>query len=105
MGVRGKMVDQLIVRTEQSLTHLTEERTSFVLVSLHVLHKIFVPVAVEAAGLALERTLMNNSCDVLEDKVLSCWMSKRAMVVEVRDEMLPHLPGQHSCFTAGAVSQ
>ena len=105
MGVRGKMVDQLIVRIKQSLAHLTEERTSLVLVLLHMLHKILVPVAVEAASLALERTLMNNSCDVLEDKVLSCWMSKRAMVVEVRDEMLPHLPGQHSCFTAGAVSQ
>ena len=105
MGVRGKMVDQLIVRTKQSLTHLAEERTSFVLVLLHMLHKILVPVAVEAASLALERTLMDNSCDVLEDKLLSCRMSKRAVVVEVRDEMLPHLPGQHSCFTAGAVSQ
>ena len=105
MGITGKMVDQLVVRIKQSLTHLAEERTSLVLVLLHMLHKILVPVAVEAASLALERTLMNNSCDVLEDKVLSCWMSKRAMVVEVRDEMLPHLPGQHSCFTAGAVSQ
>ena len=105
MGVRGKMVDQLIVRTEQSLTHLTDERASFVLVLLHMLHKILVPVAVEAAGLALERTLMNNSCDVLEDQVLSCRMSKGSVVVEVGDEMLPHLPGQHSCFTAGAVSQ
>ena len=105
MGVRGKMVDQLVVGIEQSLAHLAEERTSFVLVLLHMLHKILVPVAVEAASLALERTLMNNSCDVLEDKVFSCRVSKGAMIVEVRDEMLPHLPGQHSCFTAGAVSQ
>ena len=99
------MVDQLVVRIKQSLTHLTEERTSFVLVLLYMLHKVLVPVAVEAAGLALERTLMDNSCDVLEDKVLSCRVSKGAMVVEVGDKMLPHLPGQHSCFTAGAVSQ
>ena len=105
MGITGKMVDQLVVRIKQSLTHLAEEGTSFVLVLLHVLHKILVPVAVEAAGLALERTLMNNSCDVLEDKVLSCRVSKGAMIVEVGDEMLPHLPGQHPCFTAGAVSQ
>ena len=90
---------------KQSLAHLAEERTSFVLVLLHMLHKILVPVAVEAAGLALERTLMNNSCDVLEDKVFSCRVSKGAMVVKVGDEVLPHLPGQHSCFTAGAVSQ
>ena len=93
MGVTGEMVDQLVVGTEQSLTHLAEERTSFVLVLLHMLHKILVPVAVEAAGLALERTLMNNSCDVLEDQVFSCRVSKGAMIVEVRDEMLPHLPG------------
>ena len=105
MGITGKMVDQLVVRIKQSLTHLTEKRTSFVLVLLYVLHKILVPVAVEAAGLALERTLMNNSCDVLEDKVLSGRVSKGSMIVKVGDEMLPHLPGQHSCFTAGAVSQ
>ena len=105
MGVRGKMIDQLVVGIKQSLTHLAEEGTSFVLMLLHVLHKILVPVAVEAAGLALERTLMNNSCDVLEDKVLSCRVSKGAMVVEVGDEMLPHLPGQHSSLTAGAVFQ
>ena len=105
MGITGKMVDQLVVRIKQSLAHLAEEGTSFVLVLLDVLHKILVPVAVEAAGLALERTLMNNSCDVLEDKVLSCRVSKGSMVVEVRDKMLPHLPGQHSCLTAGAVSQ
>ena len=105
MGITGKMVDQLVVRAKQSLAHLAEERTSFVLVLLHVLHKILVPVAVEAAGLTLERTLMDNSCDVLEDKVLSCRVSKGAMIVEVGDEMLPHLPGQHSCLTAGAVFQ
>ena len=105
MGITGQMVDQLVVRTNQSFAHLAEERTSFVLVLLQVLHKILVPVAVEAAGLALERTLMDNSCDVLEDEVLSCRVSKGAMVVEVGDEMLPHLPGQHSCLTAGAVSQ
>ena len=105
MGITGKMIDQLVVRIKQSLTHLAEERTSFVLMLLHVLHKILVPVAVEAAGLALERTLMDNSCDVLEDKVLSCRVSKGAMVVEVGDEMLPHLPGQHSCLTARAVFQ
>ena len=105
MGMTGKMVDQLVVKAEQSLAHLAEEGTSFVLVLLHMLHKILVPVAVEAAGLALERTLMDNSCDVLEDKVFSCRVSKRAMIVKVRDEVLPHLPGQHSCFTAGAVSQ
>ena len=105
MGITGKMIDQLIVRTEQSLAHLAEERTFFVLVPLYMLHKILVPVAVEAAGLALERTLVNNSCDVLEDKVLSCRMTKGAMIVEVGDKVLPHLPGQHSCFTAGAVSQ
>ena len=101
----GKMIDQLVVGTKQSLAHLAEERTSFVLVLLDVLHKILVPVAVEAASLALERTLMDNSCDVLEDKVLSCRVSKGAMVVKVGNEMLPHLPGQHPCFTAGAVSQ
>ena len=105
MGITGKMIDQLVVRIKQSLAHLAEERTSFVLVLLHMLHKILVPVAVEAASLALERTLMDNSCDVLEDKVFSCRVTKGAMIVEVRDEMLPHLPGQHSCFTAGAVSQ
>ena len=99
------MVDQLVVRIKQSLTHLAEERTSFVLMLLHMLHKIFVPVAVEVAGLALERTLMDNSCDVLEDKALSCRVSKGAMVVKVGNEVLPHLPGQHSCLTAGAVSQ
>ena len=105
MGITGKMIDQLVVRIKQSLAHLAEERTSFVLVLLHMLHKILVPVAVEVASLALERTLMDNSCDVLEDKVFSCRVTKGAMIVEVRDEMLPHLPGQHSCFTAGAVSQ
>ena len=105
MGITGKMVDQLVVRIKQSFAHLAEEGTSFVLVLLHMLHKILVPVAVEVAGLALERTLMDNSCDVLEDKVLSCRVSKGAMIVKVGDEMLPHLPGQHSCLTAGAVSQ
>ena len=105
MGITGKMVDQLVVRIKQSLTHLAEEGTSFVLMLLHVLHKILVPVAVEAAGLALERTLMNNSCDVLEDKVLSCRVSKGTVVVKVGDKVLPHLPGQHSSLTAGAVFQ
>ena len=105
MGVASKVIQQLAVSAQGALAHLAEERTSFVLMLLQMLHEVLVPVAVEAAGLALERTLVNNSCDVLEDQVLSCRMSKGSVVVEVGDEMLPHLPGQHSCFTAGAVSQ
>ena len=93
MGVRGKMVDQLIMRTKQSLAHLAEERTSSLLMMPDMLHQIFVPIAVETTRLALERALLDHGRDILEHKVLSGRVSEGAVVVKVRNQVLPHLPG------------
>lgn len=67
----GKMVHQLIMRTQDALTHLAEEGASSLLVLTDVVHQVFVPVAIEATCLTLERALMDHSRDMLKHEVLS----------------------------------
>ena len=70
------MFHQLVMSGQEALTHLAEERTSSLLVFTHMFHQVFVPVAIEAACLTLERTLMDHSRDMLKHKVLSSRMAK-----------------------------
>ena len=72
----GKMVHQLVMSTQEPLTHLTEEGPDSFLMLTDMFHQVFVPVAIEATCLTLERTLMDHSCDMLKHKVLSSRMAK-----------------------------
>ena len=93
MGVAGKVIQQLAVSAQGALTHLAEERTSSLLMVPDMLHQIFVPIAVETTRLALERALMDHGRDIFEHKVLSGRVSEGAVVVKMRNQVLPHLPG------------
>ena len=70
------MVHQLVMRTEDPLTHLAEEGPSSLLVLTDVFHQVFVPVAIEVTRLTLKRALMDHSRDMLKHKVLSGGVAK-----------------------------
>ena len=70
------MVHQFVMCTQDELTHLAEEGTSSLLMLTDMFHQVFVPVAIEATCLTLERALMDHSRDMLKHEVLSSRVAK-----------------------------
>ena len=109
VGEAVEVQHQLAVAPHHLHAHLAPEgrlpQPLLLPVTPHVRHKVRVPVAVEAAHVALEGRLVDDVPDVVEDEGLGVRVSEGAVVVVVGHEVLAVLVRPHPGRAGGALHQ